>query len=46
MLEAVNAHLQRQGLSLRAGTIVYATIIQRRPCPGDGAGADRPGGAA
>jgi len=27
MLEAVNAHLQRQGLSLRAGTIVYATII-------------------
>lgn len=27
MLEAVNAHLQRQGLSLRAGTIVDATII-------------------
>jgi len=27
MLEAVNAHLQRQGLSLRAGTIVDVTII-------------------
>lgn len=27
MLEAVNAHLQRKGLSLRAGTIVDATII-------------------
>ena len=27
MLEAVNAHLQHKGLSLRAGTIVDATII-------------------
>ena len=27
MLEAVNTHLQHQGLSLRAGTIVDATII-------------------
>jgi len=27
MLEAVNAHLKHQGLSLRAGTIVDATII-------------------
>lgn len=27
MLEAVNAHLQQRGLSLRAGTIVDATII-------------------
>ncbi len=27
MLEAVNAHLQHQGRSLRAGTIVDATII-------------------
>lgn len=27
MLSAVNAHLQRNGMSLRAGTIVYATII-------------------